>query len=121
MEQWRKDRTRTAWSLAWGFAIVFHRLLIPLLGGAEFEFTALLITIGYFGVITFLISWVFFLIPAWLVAVGLFFFGAVMELFIFQVIVDPILAGLFYIAMFFIPRWIANRIYADRKPEPNEA
>jgi hypothetical protein len=116
MKKWRKDRTRMAWSLAWAFAVIFHRVLIPLLQGNDFEPTEFVITTAYFGFITFLLTWVFFLFPAGVVAIFLFIFGALVELFVFQVIFDPLLAGLFYVAMFFIPRWIARRMFADQKP-----
>ena len=111
MEKWKKNRIRGAWSFAWLFAMLFHQLLIPYLAGSKFQSLPFLLTTIYFGVITFFFTWFFLLFPAWLVAIILFIFGAFVELFVFGVIIDPILAGLFYIAMFFIPRWISRRMY----------
>ena len=118
MEQWKKDRIRGAWSFAWVFALVFHQLIIPYFSGGDYKTVSFLITTVYFGVITFFFTWAFLLLPAWMVAIILFIYGAFVELFIFGVIIDPILAGLFYIAMFFIPRWISRRMY---KPENESA
>jgi len=115
MEKWKRDRTRTAWSFAWVYALLFHQLLIPFLQGGDFVASSFLVTTIYFGVITFLFTFAFFLMPAWVVAVLLFVFGAFMELFVFNVIIDPILAGLFYVGMFFIPRWISRKMYSGPK------
>ena len=120
MKEWRKKRIRAAWGLAWALAVFLHRLLIPLLGGEDFDLVALLIGAAFFGLISFAITWMFFLFPPWLIAIGLFAFGVLMELFIYQVILNPILAGLFYVVLFFVPYWIAKRYYASQKPAQAE-
>jgi Flp pilus assembly protein TadB len=118
-EQWKKDRVRGAWVYAWVFALLFHQLLIPGLSGSQFQSNSFIVVSIIFGVITFFFTWTFLLMPLWLVAIVLFIFGALMELYIFNVIVDPIQAGFFYIAMFFIPRWISRRRY--KAPEDEQA
>lgn len=111
MEQWRKNRTRGAWSLAWLFALLFHQLLPPLLTGQGIDEFAFVVFAIYFGVITFLFTWMFLFLPAWLVALLLFAFGGLLETFLFGVLPNFWLGGLFYVAMFFIPRWLAARIW----------
>ena len=118
MEDWRKNRTRGAWSLAWVFAVVFHQLLPPLLEGQAFDQQAFVFFTLYFGAITFLFTWLFLFLPAWLVAAMLFVFGAFVEAFLFGVIASPLWAGIFYIAMFLVPRWASQQIW---KPVDGEA
>ena len=116
MEQWKKNRTRATWSLAWLFALLFHQLL-PILFGFPFDSQIFIVITIYFGIITFLFTWTFLFLPTWLIAPILFFFGAFMELVVFGVISNLWLAGIFYIAMLFVPRWIASRLAAP----PEEA
>jgi len=116
MEQWKKNRTRVTWSLAWLFAVLFHQLL-PILFGRPFNNQTFIVITVYFGVITFLFTWTFLFLPTWLIVPILFFFGAFMELVVFGVITNAWLAGIFYIAMLFVPRWLAGRM----APAPEEA
>lgn len=62
MEQWKKNRTRATWSLAWLFALLFHQLL-PILFGIAFNSQTFIVITIYFGIITFLFTWMFLLSP----------------------------------------------------------
>jgi hypothetical protein len=116
MEQWKKNRTRATWSLAWLFALLFHQLL-PILFGISFNSQTFIVITIYFGIITFFFTWMFLFLPTWLIAIILFIFGAFMELAIFGVIPNFWLAGLFYVAMLFVARWLSTRMAAP----PTEA
>lgn len=122
METWRKNRLRGAWSFAWLFAILFHQLLPPLLRGEGINEIRVVIFIIYFGVITFLFTWTFIFLPEWLVAIILFVFGGFVETALFFVVPTFLLGGLFYVAMFFIPRWIVQRLWprVDQAAETEE-
>jgi hypothetical protein len=118
MEQWQKNRTRAIWSFAWLYALLFHQLLPILLGSSSFDSQTFIVITVYFGLITFLFTWMFLFLPAWLVGILLFIFGAFMETFLFGVLPNFWLGGLFYVGMFFLPRWLAGRIWtADKEME----
>ncbi|MDA1330246.1 MAG: hypothetical protein DWG76_06790 [Chloroflexi bacterium] len=113
MEKWRKNRLRGAWSLAWLFAMLFHQLAPSLLRGEAIDEILFVVVAVYFGVITFLFTWLFFLMPAWMAAIVLFVFGGFAEAALFGVLPNFWLGGLFYIAMFFVPRWISRRVWSE--------
>ncbi len=118
MEQSRKDRTRVTWSFAWLFALLFHQLLPVLLKRANFDSQVFVIITVYFGVITFFFTWMFLFLPTWLVATILFLFGGLMESFIFGVLPNFWLGGLFYVGMLFVPRWFSTRMSpADKETD----
>jgi len=120
METWRKNRLRGAWSFAWLFAIFFHQLLPPLLRDEGINELYFVIFILYFGGITFLFTWLFFIFPEWMVAAILFFFGGFVETRLFGVLPNFWLGGLFYFLMFFIPSWLSQRMWPP-VPEAEEA
>jgi hypothetical protein len=110
----RRNRTRGQWSLSWALAIGLHQLFIPIVTGNQIRQDTFLIYIIYFGVIAFLFTWTFLFLPPWLVVVIIFMFGGFVETTLFGAVPNFFLAGLLYVVMFGLPRWIARRIW---KPE----
>jgi hypothetical protein len=114
MDASRRNRTRGQWSLSWALAIGLHQLLIPIVTGGQISEDTFLVYIIYFGVIAFLFTWTFLFLPAWSVVAIIFVFGGFVETTLFGVVPNFFLAGLLYVVMFGLPRWIARRIW---KPE----
>lgn len=113
MEKQRRRRTLGQWSLAWSFAVVLHELLPPLILNESFDSGRFVAFTAYFGVISYLFTWLYLFLPSWLVAVLIFIFGGVVETLFFGVFPNPLLAGGLYLIMFALPFWLAKRIWKN--------
>jgi hypothetical protein len=111
MEKKRKQRTLGQWSISWGLAVILHELLPPLILGEAFDSGRFIGFTIYFGIISYLITWLFLFLPAWLVTMLIFIFGGVVETFFFGTFPNPVMAGGIFLIMFALPYWLAKRIW----------
>jgi hypothetical protein len=117
IEKQRRRRTLGQWSLAWGFAVVLHELLPPILLSEAFESGRFVAFTLYFGIISYLFTWLYLFLPSWLVTMLIFVFGGVVETFFFGTFPNPLLAGALYLLMLALPFWLAKRIWkTDSNP-----
>jgi hypothetical protein len=118
LPDWRRQQLRGQWSLSWLFPVVFHQLIPLLFLGAAFNSGRIIFIIIYFGIVSFLFTTLFLFIPAWVVAILIFFFGAIVEPFLFGVVQDFLLAGLFYVFLLALPYWLARWIWKPGAAAP---
>jgi hypothetical protein len=118
VEQRRKRRTLGQWSMAWAFSVILHELLPPLILGEAFDSGRFIAFTLYFGILSYLFTWLFLFLPAWLVSSLVFIFGGVVETLFFGTFPNALLAGALYLAMLASPFWVAKRIW---KPETSAA
>lgn len=116
MEKWRKRRTLGQWSIAWGLAVIIHELLPPLFLGEPFNNARFIGFTLYFGIITYLFTWLFIFLPSWLVTMLIFIFGGLVETFFFGTFPNPLLAGAIYLVILASPFWLAHRIWKPEVP-----
>lgn len=111
MEAWRKNRARGQWSLTWLLAVALHQLILPMVlygGVVQESFVAYTL---YFGIVSFLFTWLFLFLPLWLMLPLIFIFGGFVEVALFGFLPDFILAGILYTIIFVLPYWLSRRIW----------
>lgn len=111
IEKQRRRRTLGQWSLAWSIAVVLHELVPPLILNEPFDSGRFIAFTAYFGVISYLFTWLYLFLPSWLVTMLVFIFGGVVETFFFGTFPNPLWAGMLYLVMFALPYWLAKQIW----------
>ncbi|MDD2689648.1 MAG: hypothetical protein PHT41_05835 [Candidatus Omnitrophica bacterium] len=94
------------WLITVPFVIIFGEILPGIISRNPAFFQHWLAISIYYCIITFIFAILFKKMKSWLVAVVLFLYGGFMEVFLFKGIRIFVVAGLFYIFLFWFPHYI---------------